>query len=70
MVIVMPTLGDATRTAGYANASAEIALVTNKERVVRIAVETVPILGRDVKGESILQLNRDEKIITVAEVRS
>ncbi|MCC5651264.1 DNA gyrase subunit A [Nostoc sp. XA013] len=77
MVIAMPTLGDATRsllprsgTAGYANASGEVALVTNKERVVRIPVETVPILGRDVKGESIIQLNRDEKIITVAEVRS
>ncbi|MEH2313388.1 MAG: DNA gyrase subunit A [Nostoc sp.] len=51
-------------------ASGEIALVTNKERVVRIPVETVPILGRDIKGESILQLNRDEKIITVAEVRT
>jgi DNA gyrase subunit A len=51
-------------------ASAEVALVTNKERVVRIPVETVPLLGRDVKGESIIQLNRDEKIITVAEVRS
>ncbi|MEH1889023.1 MAG: DNA topoisomerase (ATP-hydrolyzing) [Nostoc sp.] len=51
-------------------ASSEVALVTNKERVVRIPVETVPILGRDVKGESILQLNRDEKIITVAEVRT
>ncbi|MEI1375588.1 DNA topoisomerase 4 subunit A [Nostoc sp. UHCC 0926] len=51
-------------------ASGEVALVTNKERVVRIPVETVPILGRDVKGESILQLNRDEKIITVAEVRT
>ncbi|MBE8992563.1 DNA gyrase subunit A [Nostoc sp. LEGE 12450] len=63
MVIAMPS-------AGYANASGEIALVTNKERVVRIPVETVPILGRDVKGESIIQLNRDEKIITVAEVRS
>ncbi|MEH2395655.1 MAG: DNA topoisomerase (ATP-hydrolyzing) [Nostoc sp.] len=50
--------------------SSEVALVTNKERVVRIPVETVPILGRDVKGESILQLNRDEKIITVAEVRT
>ncbi|MBC6430343.1 DNA gyrase subunit A [Nostoc sp. HG1] len=70
MVIAMPSLRDATRTAGYANASAEVALVTNKERVVRIPVETVPILGRDVKGESIIQLNRDEKIITVAEVRS
>ncbi|MBC1219713.1 DNA gyrase subunit A [Nostoc sp. UCD121] len=51
-------------------ASGEVALVTNKERVVRIPVETVPILGRDVKGESIIKLNRDEKIITVAEVRS
>lgn len=51
-------------------AATEVALVTNKERVVRIPVETVPILGRDVKGESIIQLNRDEKIITVAEVRS
>ncbi|MFN6565726.1 DNA gyrase subunit A [Dendronalium sp. ChiSLP03b] len=51
-------------------ASAEVALVTNKERVVRVPVETVPILGREVRGESILQLNRDEKIITVAEVRS
>ncbi|MEH2002509.1 MAG: DNA gyrase subunit A [Nostoc sp.] len=70
MVIAMPSLRDATRTAGYANASGEVALVTNKERVVRIPVETVPLLGRDVKGESILQLNRDEKIITVAEVRS
>jgi DNA gyrase subunit A len=77
MVMAMPTLGDATRsllprsgTAGYANASGEVALVTNKERVVRIPVETVPILGKDVKGESILQLSRDEKIITVAEVRS
>ncbi len=63
MVIAMPS-------AGYANASGEVALVTNKERVVRIPVEIVPILGKDVKGESILQLNRDEKIITVAEVRS
>ncbi|MEH2059285.1 MAG: DNA gyrase subunit A [Nostoc sp.] len=70
MVMAMPSLRDATRTAGYANASGEVALVTNKERVVRIPVETVPILGKDVKGESILQLNRDEKIITVAEVRS
>ncbi|MBD2524510.1 DNA gyrase subunit A [Nostoc sp. FACHB-133] len=70
MVIAMPSLRDATRTAGYANTSGEVALVTNKERVVRIPVETVPILGRDVKGESIIQLNRDEKIITVAEVRS
>ncbi len=51
-------------------ASSEVALVTNKDRVVRIPVETVPILSRDVKGESIIQLSRDEKIITVAKVRS
>ena len=51
-------------------ASGEVALVTNKERVVRLPLETVPILGKDVKGESIIQLNRDEKIITIAEVRS
>jgi len=50
--------------------SAEVALVTNKERVVRLTVDTIPILGRDVTGESIIQLNRDEKIITVVEVRS
>ncbi|MBD2447562.1 DNA gyrase subunit A [Nostoc sp. FACHB-152] len=47
----------------------EVALVTNKERVVRLAVDTVPILGRDATGESIIQLNRDEKIIAVVEVR-
>jgi DNA gyrase subunit A len=50
--------------------AAEVALITNKERVVRIPVETVPLLNRDSKGESILQLNRDEKIITVTPVRS
>ncbi|BAY27862.1 DNA gyrase subunit A [Calothrix sp. NIES-2100] len=50
-------------------ASAEVALVTNKERVMRLPVESVPLLNRDSKGESILQLHRDEKIITVVEVR-
>lgn len=52
-----------------ATPGAEVALVTNKERVVRIPVDKVPILDRDAKGESVLQLNRDEKIITVVEVR-
>ncbi|MBW4475977.1 MAG: DNA gyrase subunit A [Tolypothrix brevis GSE-NOS-MK-07-07A] len=51
-------------------AQTEVALVTNRERVVRLSVETVPLLGRDATGESVLQLNRDEKIITVAQVRS
>ncbi|MBD2292267.1 DNA gyrase subunit A [Anabaena sphaerica FACHB-251] len=48
---------------------AEVALVTNKERVVRIPVDSVPMLDRDAKGESVLQVNRDEKIIHVVEVR-
>ncbi|MBD2625211.1 DNA gyrase subunit A [Trichormus variabilis] len=47
----------------------EVALLTNKERVVRIPVDTVPLLDRDAKGENVLQINRDEKIITVVEVR-
>jgi DNA gyrase subunit A len=51
-------------------AQTEVALVTNRERVLRLSVETVPLLGRDATGESVLQLNRDEKIITVAQVRS
>jgi DNA gyrase subunit A len=51
-------------------AGSEVAIVTNKDRVVRIPTDTVPILTRDSKGESILQLNRDEKIVTVSEVRS
>ncbi|MEA5549694.1 DNA gyrase subunit A [Anabaena cylindrica UHCC 0172] len=48
---------------------AEVALVTNRERVVRIPIDSVPILDRDAKGENILQLNRDEKIMTLIEVR-
>ncbi|WP_017653200.1 DNA gyrase/topoisomerase IV subunit A [Fortiea contorta] len=48
----------------------EVALITNKDRVVRIPSQTVPVLTRESKGESIIQLNRDEKIITVVPVRS
>jgi DNA gyrase subunit A len=46
-------------------ASAEVVLVTNKERVVRLPVDTVPILGRDSQGKSILHLNRDERIMAI-----
>ena len=52
-----------------ANPGTEVALITNKERLVRVPINTVPILDRDAKGENILQLGRDEKIITVVEVR-
>ncbi len=44
---------------------AEVVLVTNHQRVVRLPVETVSSVGRESIGERVLQLNRDEKIITV-----
>jgi DNA gyrase subunit A len=53
-----------------ATAGAEVALVTNHQRVVRLGVETVPTPGKDAIGESILQLNREEKIICVVELHS
>jgi DNA gyrase subunit A len=43
----------------------EVAVGTNHQRVVRVPVEAVSNLGRDSVGQSILQLNRDEKIISV-----
>ncbi|MFQ4146675.1 DNA gyrase subunit A [Chlorogloeopsis sp. ULAP02] len=46
----------------------EVALVTNHQRVLRLSVNTVPNLSRDSMGENMLKLNRDEKIITVAEL--
>jgi DNA gyrase subunit A len=51
-----------------AMAGAEVALVTNAQRVVRLPVDTVPTSGRDNKGETILELNRDEKVLTVVEL--
>jgi DNA gyrase subunit A len=53
-----------------ATAGAEVALVTNHQRLVRLGVEIIPTLGKDVTGESILQLNREEKIICVVELHS
>ena len=50
-------------------ANTEVAIVTNQQRVVRLNVETVPLLGRDGTGENILQLNRDEKITSVIELK-
>jgi DNA gyrase subunit A len=46
----------------------EVALLTNKERVIRVSVNSVPSLSKDSKGETICQLNRDERIISVVEV--
>jgi DNA gyrase subunit A len=46
----------------------EVALMTNKDRVIRVSVDTIPGFSKDSKGESICQLNRDEKIIAVVEI--
>jgi DNA gyrase subunit A len=56
--------------AGIANASpqGEIALITNQQRLVRVAINTINLSTRDSAGENILQLNRDEKIISVVEI--
>jgi DNA gyrase subunit A len=51
-----------------AKPGSEVALLTNKERVIRVSVDAVPNLNKDSKGESICQLNRDERVIGVVEV--
>ncbi len=53
-----------------ASTDSEVLLVTNQQRTVRLRVDTVPSLARDGTGESVLQLNRDEKIIAIVELRS
>ncbi|WP_017316792.1 DNA gyrase/topoisomerase IV subunit A [Mastigocladopsis repens] len=50
-------------------ANTEVALVTNHQRVVRLSVETVSSFGKDGTGESVLQLNREEKIISVVQLQ-
>ncbi|NET02637.1 MAG: DNA gyrase subunit A [Sphaerospermopsis sp. SIO1G1] len=50
------------------NPGKEVALITNRERVVKIPVDSIPVLDRDSKGESILQVNRDEQIVEVMEM--
>ncbi|MEM7556885.1 MAG: DNA gyrase subunit A [Cyanobacteria bacterium P01_A01_bin.84] len=49
-------------------ANSEVALITNHQRVLRISTDTVPLMRKDDKGESIVKLNRDEKIISVTEL--
>jgi DNA gyrase subunit A len=51
-----------------AKPGSEVALLTNKERVIRVSIDAVPNLNKYSKGESICQLNRDERIISVVEV--
>ncbi len=46
----------------------EIALVTSNQRVIRLSGESVPLLTKNDKGEKVIELNRDETIVTVHEV--
>ncbi|PNJ98030.1 DNA topoisomerase IV [Cylindrospermopsis raciborskii C04] len=47
------------------NSSQEVALVTNKDRVIKTSIESIPILDRDARGENILPMTRDEIITSV-----
>ena len=46
----------------------EIALVTSHQRVIRLDGESVPLLTKNDKGEKVVELNRDEQILSVHEV--
>ena len=46
----------------------EIALVTSNQRVIRLNGESVPLLTKNDKGEKVVELNRDETVVTVHEV--
>lgn len=46
----------------------EIALVTSNQRVIRLNGESVPLFNKSDKGEKVVELNRDEKIVTVHQI--
>jgi DNA gyrase subunit A len=48
----------------------EVVFITNKERIIRLQIDEVPLLDRDALCKSILHVNRDEKIITVFSISS
>ncbi len=50
--------------------AAEVALLTNTQRVVRLPVDSVTLLGKDGTGDRISSLNPGEKIITVIPIRN
>ncbi len=59
------TKSDALAGMVLAPAAESVALVTNTQRVVRLPVDSVTLLGKDGTGERIPSLNPDEKVITV-----
>ena len=62
------TKSDALAGMVLAKAADEVALVTNTQRVVRLSVDSVTLLGKDGTGDRIPSLQPDEKIITVTSV--
>ncbi len=63
---VVPT--DNLAGIGLVKPETEIALVTSNQRVIRLNGEDAPLLTKNDKGEKVVELNRDEKIIAVHEV--
>ncbi|MEM7725567.1 MAG: DNA gyrase subunit A [Cyanobacteria bacterium P01_A01_bin.45] len=49
-------------------ADSEVAIITNHQRVLRLSIDAVPLMRKDDKGEDIVKLNRDEKVISVTNV--
>ena len=64
------TKSDALAGMVLASAVNEVALVTNAQRVVRLSVDSVALLGKEGTGDRILSLNPDEKIITIHVIES
>ncbi len=64
------TKSDALAGMVLASAVNEVALVTNAQRVVRLSVDSVALLGKEGTGDRILSLNPDEKIITINVIES
>jgi DNA gyrase subunit A len=50
------------------NTSQEVVLVTNKDRMLKTSVQSIPILDRDARGENIFPMTRDEVITSVVVV--
>jgi DNA gyrase subunit A len=42
---------------------AEVIVVTSKERLIRLEIDVIPVSERDHKGENLIPVNREEKII-------
>ncbi len=62
------TKSDALASMVLAPAATEVALVTNTQRVVRIPVDSVNLLGKDGMGDRLSALKPDEKIITITAI--